>query len=159
MSVYQRIKENTLSGKNPLTGIDDETSLEEVVTILIDEFATLHQIWRVCDSAIRHHEDEQIESFQDDPDMTNIILNNTAGYWAKLSPAGAQIHQHTTDLKSLCSNPSFNTLAFYANEATTIRHILILEANQLSFHPAGILGKSKIPFNALSSESCFTANM
>jgi hypothetical protein len=154
MSIYQRIESNTLVGKNPLTGIDDATSLGEVAKILKDEFTTLHQIWSICNSAIRQYEDEQIESVQDDPEMTNIILNNTAGYWVKLSPAGAQIRQHTTDIESRHSTMSFNELAFYANEATTIRRILILEANKLSFHPAGIIGKSKMPFDALSAESC-----
>jgi hypothetical protein len=154
MTIYQRINSNILVGKNPLTGIDDATSLGEVAKILKDEFTTLRQIWNICDSAIRHYEDEQIESVQDDPDMTNIILTNTAGYWAKLSPIGAQIRQHTADLESLHSNSSFNELAFYTNEATTIRRILIIEANLLSFHPAGIIGKSKMPFDALSAESC-----
>jgi len=154
-SLFQRIKSNTVSGKNPLAGIE-QTSFAEVFSLLADEFATLRQIWRICDSAIRHYEDEQIESVQDDPEMTNIILNNTTGYWTKLGPTGEQIRHHTTEIESHGSNPSFNSLAYYANEATTIRRVLIAEANELCFHPAGILGKSKIPFEALATESCFS---
>jgi hypothetical protein len=153
--LFQRIKSNTAAGKNPLLGIDPAL-LGEVASLLEDEFATLRQIWGICDSAIRHYEDEQIESFQDDPDMTNVILTHTAGYWEKLSPVGAQLRQHITEIESLRSNPSFNALAYYANEATTIRHILIEQANWLSFHPAGIIGKSKLPFEPLSIKSCFS---
>lgn len=154
-TIFQTIKINTSSRKNPLNGIDTE-SLKEVVALLETEFDTLRQIWRICDSAIRHHEDEQIEACQDDPDMTNIILNNTAGFWEKLSPAGEQIRQHAIDIELQYANPSLNELAYYANEATTIRNRLNSIANELCIHPAGILGKSKTPFNALSTESCFS---
>ena len=157
MPIYERIKANTLSGKNPLTGIDDAASLDAVVSILRGEFATLLQIWSICNSAIRHHEDGQIASVQDDPEITNIILKHTAGYWSKLSPAGAQIHQHTADLESQHSTMSFNELAFYANEATTIRRVLMTEVNRLTFHPAGIIGKSNVPLVTLSAASCFGA--
>lgn len=156
MAIYQRIRENALAGKNPLRGIDaDATSLEEVVAVLKNEFATLCQIWRICNSAIRHYEDEEMESVQDDREMTNIILNNTSRYWAILSPAWAQIRKHTTDLESRHSSMNFNELAFYANEAMTIRRVLMAEVNRLTFHPAGIIGKSDVPFDALSAKSCF----
>jgi hypothetical protein len=153
--LFQRIKENTVAGKNPLTGID-VASLEAVAALLATEFNTLLKIWSICDSAIRHYEDEQIESFQDDPDMTNVVFTSTTKFWAELSPAREQIRQHTVDIEteSHKSNPSFNVLAFCANEAITIRRKLMMITNALCFHSSGILAKSKMPFNALSYESC-----
>lgn len=153
--LFQRIKENTVAGKNPLTGID-AASLEAVASLLATEFNTLLQIWSICDSAIRHYEDEQIESFQDDPDMTNVVLTSTAKFWAELSPAREQIRRHIVDIEteSYASNPSFNMLAFYANEAITIRRTLMMVTNALCFHSSSILAKSKMPYDVLSYESC-----
>ena len=155
-TLFQRIKTNTASGKNPLTGID-AASLEAVASLLATEFDTLCQIWSICDSAIRHYEDEQIQSFQDDPDMTNVILTSTAKFWAELSPAREQIRRHMADIdsESHSPNPNFNVLAFCANEAITIRRKLMVITNALCFHSSGILAKSKMPFKALSYESCF----
>jgi hypothetical protein len=154
-SIFQRIKQNTVAGKNPLSGIDT-SSLETVASLLTTEFNKLHQIWCMCDSAIRHYEDEQIESFQDDPDTTNVVLTSTAKFWAELSPAREQIRQHIANIEteSHTSNPSFNMLAFYANEAITIRRTLMMVTNALCFHSSSILAKSKMPFDALSYESC-----
>jgi hypothetical protein len=153
--LFRRIKENTASGKNPLTGID-AASLEAVASLLAIEFNTLLQIWGICDSAIRHYEDEQIQLFQEDPDKTNVVFTSTTKFWAELSPAREQIRRYTAEIEieSHKSNPSFNVLAFCANEGITIRRKLMIITNALCFHSAGILAKSKMPFNALSHESC-----
>jgi hypothetical protein len=154
-SLFQQIKVNVAAGKNPLTGID-MVSFEGVASLIATEFSTLHQIWCICDSAIRHYEDEQMESVQDDYDMTNLILSSTAGYWAILSPTGTHLRQYSVDLILMATKPNFNALGFYANEATTIRRELMTIINQLCVHPADILAKSKMPFKALSYESCFS---
>ena len=156
--LFRRIKENTVAGKNPLTGIDT-SSLKEVASLLETEFSALLQIWGICDSAIRHYEDEQIQLFQDDPDKTNVVFTSTNKFWAELSPVREQIRRLTADIEteSHKSNPSFNVLAFCANEAITIRRKLMMITNALCFHSAGILAKSKMPFNALSQESCVSA--
>lgn len=156
-AIFKGLKQNTVAGKNPLTGID-ATSLEEVASLLATEFNKLLQIWSICDSAIRHYEDEQIQSFHDDPDKTNVVLTSTAKFWAELSPAREQIRRHMADIDSESHKlePSFNMLAFCANEAITIRRKLMVITNALCFHSSGILAKSKMPFKALSYESCFS---
>ena len=142
------IQKNTSTGRPPLMGVSPDPI---ILSILKTEYASLYQLWRICNSAISEYAFEEGDNGASIDDITERL----APFYSHLSPIGRRIFKTESEFNS---NPDldWNLATQYTNEAAILRRKLMVIVDQLCCHSAGILAKSRIPLDHLAVESCLT---